>query len=89
MGTEAPRDAGSDGTQPGSSSPVEPSGKARGTNRGTDRRVALEAAVRAALDAGDHGLAAELLGVMRRRGDLDPLPEGVVDLEDARVRRAR
>lgn len=88
MGTEGPRNGGAEVLVPGVSAPPEPPPKGAGTNPGTNRREALEAAVRAALDAGDQGLAAELLGLMRRHGDIVALPEGVVDLDAARARRA-
>lgn len=73
-------DAGAVGA---ATAPAEAPREARGTDRGTDPRPALEAAVRAALDAGDQGLAAELLGVMRRRNHLAE----VVDLGAARAKR--
>lgn len=47
---------------------------------------AMKAAVVAALDAGDHELAAEILALMRRRG---PPPEAVVDLDAARRARGQ
>lgn len=82
-GSESRRSAGGAGADPPQPGPVDAVRDGRGTDRGTNPRGALEAAVRAALDADDHGLAAELLGVMRRRGQL----ADVVDLDAARAKR--
>lgn len=61
----------------------------RGTNSGTTSRGAHEAAIHAAIDAGDDDLAAELLAMMRRRRAAEAATGGGVDLEVALRARGR